>query len=114
MAEEDKEDLIPLVRAETGEQGVVVHVSGEIDITAAPQLDEALQAALTDGGGADEVVIDLSGLTFCDSSGLNALLQARLTAEEHDRRLRLHAPTAQVVRLLEMTGTDQLFAITGR
>ncbi|MFD6891866.1 STAS domain-containing protein [Streptomyces sp. NPDC059957] len=43
-----------------------------------------------------EVVLDLTQLTFCESSSLNAILQARPTAEEHGRRISLHAPTQHV------------------
>ncbi|WP_442817573.1 hypothetical protein [Streptomyces sp. NBC_01296] len=35
-----------------------------------------------------------------------------MTAEGHGRTIRLHAPSPQVTRLLEVTGTDQLFPVT--
>ncbi|WP_420706941.1 STAS domain-containing protein [Streptomyces sp. NRRL S-237] len=56
----------------------------------------------------------MTDLTFFDSSGLNALLQARLTTHEHGRQIRLHVPSPQVTRLLELSGAEQLFPITGR
>ncbi|MFC9816734.1 STAS domain-containing protein [Streptomyces virginiae] len=55
--------------------------------------------------------MDLTAMSFCDSSGLNALLGARLHAEEAGHRLRLAAPCQQVVRLLEMTGAIEVFTI---
>ncbi|WP_063754903.1 STAS domain-containing protein [Streptomyces sp. NRRL F-2580] len=106
---------------ERGEQGVwvngddqrrVVHVGGEMDIDRAAMLRDALHAAITQPGGPDEIVVDLSGLSFCDSSGLNALIQARQTAAEHGRRITLGNPQPQFRRLLEMTGADALFPIT--
>ncbi|MER6198387.1 STAS domain-containing protein [Streptomyces sp. NPDC001586] len=113
MADDREEVRVPLVRVERGEQSVVVRVSGEIDLDRASLLRDALHAAITRPDCPNEIVVDLAALTFCDSSGLNALLQARLTAHEHGRQIRLHAPTAQVIHLLELTGTDQLFPITG-
>ncbi|WP_051837258.1 STAS domain-containing protein [Streptomyces sp. NRRL F-2580] len=113
MAHDREEARVPLVRVERGERGVVVRVSGEIDLDRAPQLRDALHTVITrpdgpDGpDGPDEIVVDLAELTFCDSSGLNALLQARLTAQEHGRRIRLHAPASQVMHLLELTGAQR-------
>lgn len=109
---ENPQDRVPPVQVEKQEQHVIVRVGGEMDIDRAPLLQEALHTVITGPGCPDEVVLDLAELTFCDSSGLNALLQARLTAQEHGRRIRLHAPQPQVIHLLELTGTDQLFAIT--
>ncbi|MEU9161872.1 STAS domain-containing protein [Streptomyces sp. NPDC048424] len=113
MADDRGEARVPLVRVERGEQSVVVRVSGEIDLDRAPLLRDALDTVITRPDCPNEIVVDLGEVTFCDSSGLNTLLQARLTAHEHGRRIRLHAPTSQVIHLLELTGTDQLFPITG-
>ncbi|MFI7180128.1 STAS domain-containing protein [Streptomyces spororaveus] len=106
---------------ERGEQGVwvngddqrrVVHVGGEMDIDRAPMMYDALQAAITEPGGSDEIVVDLSDLSFCDSSGLNALIHAQQTAAEHGRRIVLRTPPPQLRRLLGMTGADALFPLT--
>ncbi|MFB6999278.1 STAS domain-containing protein [Streptomyces virginiae] len=106
---------------ERGELGVwvngddqrrVVRVGGEMDIDRAPMLRDALHAAITRPGGSDEIVVDLSDLSFCDSSGLTALIHAQRTAAEHGRRIILRTPPPQVRRLLEMTGADALFPIT--
>ncbi|MGW6864814.1 STAS domain-containing protein [Streptomyces sp. NPDC054901] len=88
---------------------VVVQVAGEMDLDHARHLRAELEAAL--GRAREEVVVDLSGLAFCDSSGLNALLAARLQAEELGRVLRLAGPSRQMLRLLEMTGARELFRI---
>lgn len=111
---DDPEYGAPQVRVENGEQRIVVRVGGEMDIDRASLLRDALHTVITRSDCPGEVVVDVAELTFCDSSGLNALLHARLTALEHGRRLRLHAPAPQLVRLLELTGTDQLFPISGR
>lgn len=110
---EDAQNPVPPVEVEKQDRQVIVRVGGEMDIDRAPLLQEALRTLITQPDCPPEVVLDLTRLTFCDSSGLNALLQARLTAEEHGRRISLHAPNQQVTKLLALTGTDQLFPITG-
>lgn len=92
---------------------MIVRVGGEMDIDRAPLLQEALHTLITGPDCPQEVVLDLAELTFCDSSGLGAFLQARLTAQEHGRRITLHAANQQVTKLLELTGTHQLFPTTG-
>ncbi|MFD5148650.1 STAS domain-containing protein, partial [Streptomyces sp. NPDC058401] len=108
---DDELDPTP-VEVEKQEQQVIVHVGGELDIDRAPLLHEALRTLITQPGCPPDVVLDLSELTFCDSSGLNVFLQARLTAVEHGRRIVLHAPNQQVTKLLQLTGAHHLFPIT--
>ncbi|MET9605205.1 STAS domain-containing protein [Streptomyces sp. NPDC006512] len=108
----DQEDGVPHVRVEGDEHRVVVRVGGEMDLDRAPILRGALHAVITQPDAPGEIVLDLAELTFCDSTGLNAFLQARLTALEHGLRISLHAPPGQFLRLLAMTGTAALFPIT--
>lgn len=109
----DPQDRVPPVRVTDEPQRAIVRVGGEIDIDRAPLLQEALHTVITRPECPDEIVVDLTGLTFCDSSGLNALLHARLTAAEYARYITLHAPNPQVLRLLEITGVDSIFHVTG-
>ncbi|MFF4321254.1 STAS domain-containing protein [Streptomyces sp. NPDC001568] len=92
---------------------LVIHVGGEMDIDRAPMLRNALLSAATQADGRDEIVLDLSDLSFCDSAGLNTLIQARQTAATHGKRISLRNPQPQIVRLLEMTGVDALFLTPG-
>ncbi|MGW7064719.1 STAS domain-containing protein [Streptomyces sp. NPDC054904] len=87
----------------------VVRVTGEMDQDRGRQLRTELHAALDRSRG--DVTVDLSGLVFCDSSGLNALLAARLHAVEKGRVLRLAGPSRQMLRLLDLTGAKPLFPI---
>ncbi|MFC9293828.1 STAS domain-containing protein [Streptomyces sp. NPDC057011] len=97
---------------DSGDGRLVVFVGGEMDIERAPMLRDALHTAITQPGGPGEIVVDLAELSFCDSAGLNALIQARHTAQEHGKHISLRAPRPQFLRLLAMTGTDTLFPIT--
>ncbi|WP_308296850.1 STAS domain-containing protein [Streptomyces sp. ISL-44] len=58
------------------------------------------------------MVVDVAELSFCDSSGLNVLITARHTTQKHGRHISLRGPRPQLLRLLELTGTDALFPIT--
>ncbi|MCX4775908.1 STAS domain-containing protein [Streptomyces sp. NBC_01264] len=89
----------------------MVRMSGEMDISRVDEVRTLLLEAVTRADGPTDVVVDLSGLTFCDSAGLNLLLRARLLAAESGHTLRLAAPSAQMLRLLEITGTLPLFPV---
>ncbi|MEV7174156.1 STAS domain-containing protein [Streptomyces sp. NPDC093224] len=89
----------------------VVRPVGEIDIDTAPALSRALAHALACVAAtrADRVVADCSRVSFCDSSGLNALIAARLQAVEAGTTIHLASPAPQLQRLLQMTGAAPLF-----
>ncbi|MFE2327147.1 STAS domain-containing protein [Streptomyces sp. NPDC059385] len=89
----------------------VVRPHGEMDIARATAFRQVLLTALQTEVRPHEVCVDLQHLFFCDSSGLNALLNARAVADQTGQRLSLAAPTSQFMRLLEITGTDDLFPI---
>ncbi|MGW1643205.1 STAS domain-containing protein [Streptomyces lavendulae] len=108
----DQEGRGPGMWVDGGDERVVVHVGGEMDIDRAPMLYNALRIAISREGGPYEVVADLSEMSFCDSAGLNALIRAHHTAAEYGKRLSLRAPQPQMLRLLEITGADSLFPVT--
>lgn len=87
----------------------VVTVSGELDHDTANGLRDALALPLADG--LERIVIDLAGLRFCDSTGLNILLRARLDAEAAGRALAVAAPRPVVARLFSITGADSVLPI---
>jgi anti-anti-sigma factor len=73
-------------------------VFGELDLSTAPELDRALSAA--DG----DIVIDLRGVEFIDSSGIHALLRACRARP----RLRVENPTPAARRVLDLVGVTKL------
>jgi anti-sigma B factor antagonist len=75
---------------------------GELDMASAPALDQTLHRICTDTTGA--VTLDLSRLTFMDSTGLRVMLMARDLCERHDCELQLIPGPAQIQRLFEVTG----------
>ncbi|MFI5531885.1 STAS domain-containing protein [Kitasatospora sp. NPDC051853] len=90
---------------------VVLSLIGAVDMDTAPLLAHALHRALTGPPAPERLVIDCSGLDFCSSSGLNELLRARRAAASAGVPLRLGTPSPQVLRLLDITGTDTVFEI---
>jgi anti-anti-sigma factor len=74
---------------------VIVTVAGEIDMATAPELAQAFDAV---SDAADRVVVDLAGVTFLDSSALNALVHGQRTLAEREVAFRVVSPADQAVR----------------
>src|ERR1700676_5484931 len=88
--------------------GAVVRLTGELDASGAP----ALRACLSERLAAHlDVFVDLSGLTFMDSTGISVLIGANKQSVQLGCAFVLRAPTAQITRVLHLTGTDQVFTI---
>jgi anti-sigma B factor antagonist len=88
----------------------VVAVSGEIDLYTAPKLHAELAAAVTGEGGA-RVVVDMAGVEFCDSTGMNVLLAALRRARERGGELVLAGPRPAVRKILQVTGLESVFTV---
>ena len=84
----------------------VVAAPGEIDLTSAPALRSALLEAVAHGRGT--IVVDMSRTSFCDCSGLHALLAARTCARAEGGELLLAIGGTSVLRVFELTGTDRV------
>ncbi|MFI6107394.1 STAS domain-containing protein [Streptomyces sp. NPDC051310] len=95
------------VRTE-GRSEVVTPV-GELDHHTADLLREPLEAALDKGRS--RLVVDCSQLAFCDSTGLNVLLGARLKAEAAGGGVHLAGMQPVVARVFEITGAEAVFAV---
>jgi anti-sigma B factor antagonist len=85
---------------EHGAGGTTLEVTGDIDLATAERLAEALEVCLEWDGG---VTIDLSGVTFMDSSGLRVIIHASQSLNG-DGPLTLRSPRAPVARLFEIAG----------
>jgi anti-sigma B factor antagonist len=96
----------------TGADGTpCVSVRGELSHTTAPVLDEQLRALAGPGTGPADVVIDVSAVTFCDSSGLSALLAAHRRTRRRGGSVTLRGPRGTLRRILRLTGVDVLFVV---
>jgi anti-sigma B factor antagonist len=77
-------------------------LSGELDIATAPELEEAIAGVCENGESA--VVLDLSELTFMDSTGLQAILAADRLCEKRGHDFWLTGVRGAVRRLFDLTG----------
>ncbi|WP_405015827.1 STAS domain-containing protein [Kitasatospora sp. NBC_00070] len=84
-------------------------VAGDVDLDSARQLEWALAAALHTSE--TELAVDLAAVTFADCAALNTLLRLHTLARETGRTFVLDAPSAQVERLLQLTGTRGTFTV---
>lgn len=86
----------------------VLVVEGELDLFTCPALRDRVGAAVA----ARAVAIDLSGVSFVDSSGLGAVIGARRAVERAGGRFATIAPPGSALaRLLSLAGIDQLLPV---
>jgi anti-sigma B factor antagonist len=85
----------------------VVSVTGELDIATAEQayayISEVIDSWPT------PVSVDLSGLTFCDASGLGVLAKIARHARQAGRQLKLTSVRPSLLKIMRLTGLDGVF-----
>ena len=87
----------------------VVAAEGEIDLTNAEGLRDALLSALN--AGASGLIVDLTGTTLLDSAGVTAVVRSVRRASATDSTVRLAATAPPVLRVLNLVGIDRLVSI---
>ena len=86
----------------------VLSVAGDLDHHTSPRLREALAGhTFTPGDG---LVIDLSELKFCDSTGISILIAAHQRAQESDVALALAGLDHDIAHIFQIMGLDRLFS----
>ncbi|WP_433087672.1 STAS domain-containing protein [Dactylosporangium sp. CA-052675] len=97
------------ITAGTGPDGVVLSVAGALDYTSIERFGEAVTGAFE--SGTDTLTADLSGLAYCDSSGVAALVRAHKHAVREGRRFVVRAPNTTLSRVFALTGLDAILTI---
>lgn len=93
----------------------VLHMRGELDLVSSPVVRQSVHAAVAEGR--HDVVLDLSEVEFCDSSGVGVLIAARRLMRSCGGRLRLILPArgaaegSHVNRVLYALGVRRLFDV---
>ncbi|MFE9483759.1 STAS domain-containing protein [Streptomyces spororaveus] len=87
--------------------GPVIELAGGLDHHSAVQVRGALPGLAV--GEGQQLVIDLAGLTFCDSSGITALIAARNHALAAHATIALAAVPERVTRIFRVVGLDHVF-----
>jgi anti-anti-sigma factor len=94
-----------------GESGPVLVLSGETDLMSSGQLSDLLTAQLS--AGAQNLLVDVSGLRFADSASVRALVLAAKALRERGGSLVLIRPQRAVARVLELMGVTQVLVVQG-
>lgn len=92
-----------------GSDRYVITVSGEVDLATSPDLDTAIIAALDSGAGS--LVVDLTDVSFMDSSGLGVIVRGLKRCREADKDLDLVITNERVLKVFGITGLDQVIPI---
>ncbi len=85
---------------------VLIEAIGEIDASSAPKLQRELLSAL--GDGRDRVLLDLSAVTYMDSSGIGAVIAAYAEARERGARLAVVCGDGHAAKRIRVMGLDAL------
>lgn len=97
-----------LASADVGTASVLA-VGGEVDLATA----SSFEARLLEVGGraTGQLVVDLTGVSFMDSTGFNVLVAARRRLRPSGVTISLVTPDPQLRRLLALTGLDEVFPV---
>ena len=91
------------------EQRLVIALQGHLRVAEATAFNEVLRIASEHTGS--EVVLDLSGVQYMDSTGLSVLARLRSHLEKREAKVRLMEPQEPILSVLRMAGLDRLFDI---
>jgi anti-anti-sigma factor len=89
----------------------VLSLHGELDVATADQLGEHIAAVIAEHDP-HRLLLELSNLSFADSSGLAVMVRAHQLLDGRGRQLRLLHPQPRVLRLLNITGLHTRLHIT--
>lgn len=98
-----------LVESKARGDWIVVTVTGEVDVYTAPKLKDELVGLIEEGK--NQIVVDLEGVEFMDSSGLGVLVGALRRLKEREGTLALVCTKGPVLRILSITGLNKVFPV---
>jgi anti-sigma B factor antagonist len=101
--------MIMQIATTPGSDRYLITVSGEVDLATSPDLDTAVIAAID--SGTSSVVIDLTDVSFMDSSGLGVIVRALKRCREAENDLDLVITNERVLKVFGITGLDQVIPI---
>ncbi|MEJ5187123.1 MAG: STAS domain-containing protein [Candidatus Geothermincolales bacterium] len=105
--EEPTVEFYAEVREENGIRILVVR--GEVDLSTSERLKEAVYESLEEGPG--NLVVDLNGLDFMDTTGLGALVAGLKRARQGGGDLSLVCNRGHLLKIFSLTGLDKVFSI---
>ena len=87
----------------------VLAVKGEVDVYTAPRLREKLVELVSQGK--HQIVVDLEGVDFLDSTGLGVLVGGLKRVRAHEGSLRLVCTQERILKIFRITGLTKVFPI---
>jgi len=103
-------DQFAATRCEAKDGTQIVSVTGEVDLSSAPRLAEVIWRARRQAGvSSPRAVVDLSGVEFMDTAGLEVLMEEWNDSRQSEGKMCIVAPEGLITRLLEVTGLGELF-----
>jgi len=89
---------------------VYMILTGEIDIYTAPKLKEKLNNLVSNKNA--DVIVDLQGVSYMDSTGLGTFVSGLKHAEESGSQLKLIKANDRLLRLFQVTGLDDIIDVS--
>lgn len=89
-----------------GDGVVVLNLDGRLNMVSAVTLRQTISSLVEEGS--NRFAVDLSGISFMDSSGLGALISGLKSARQAGGDLRIAAPTEQVQLVLQLTNMERV------
>lgn len=100
------------IQSDRRDSSCVVSLQGEVDVYTAPRLKETLIEHID--AGCANIIVDLEGVGFIDSSGLGVLVSGLRHAKEREGTVRLVCTRENVLKIFRITGLDKVFPIFAR
>jgi anti-sigma B factor antagonist len=98
---------VELVRI--NEDVAIIVLGGEVDIYSAPQFKETLVQGIDEG--ARRIIVDLTGVSFIDSTALGVLVSGAKRVRPQNGGLDIVCSDENITRIFEITGLDRIFGI---
>lgn len=87
----------------------IIEVAGEIDVYTAPKLRERLVGLVE--AGSYQLIVDMEGVEFLDSTGLGVLVGGLKRVRAHDGWIDLVSTQGRILRIFRITGLNKVFNI---
>jgi anti-sigma B factor antagonist len=91
----------------------VVRLSGRVDVDSSPDLRDRLRTLFSEEALPKTVIVDLTGVSYIETSGVATLIETLRIARHHETTFRLQGLSGAVLRLFEVTGVLALFGESG-
>ena len=106
------------IEVENINNGVIVRITGEVDLSVSPEMKEKILEQIKlnkkehNFNIAKSVYVDLSGVSYIDSSGIASLIQSHQQAAKDGTNLYLFNTSDEVLKVIKLARLDSIFNLT--